>query len=930
MGVNCFAAQRSFCGNGRLEITEQCDDGNYHSWDGCDSNCHIEAGFLCENVTVTGVSGSTTVFLITQCCAALYNPVTNRTVCSCEGQASDSELYYINKHCQKVDIDECLHNNGECAVNAICINFNSTHQTSEPGTGLGRQCICPEGLYGDGIQRCDSIRYTVAVSLSIRNKTTAGNYISISWILQHLQGFNFENDTDILAISAAYLPHARHLLQSEYSHFTIVLDVSTWDAMQALVADVNAQMLADFLSNASNGLNEITVLQEAVTVVEQSPKSYNFVQDSAPGFLVTNVAQRAFFEDPETVQQSYAWDITVHIFAPRDVIAVLFATKRHAGHATTRHECVESTDICCLHRMQQDHFMGDFALFVQANISLFCDETSGYPNATAQLMPSSLFFPDNLQRVWWKGHFDFSNRSDTLVLPTSHVPTDLMLRLTQHDIATELSSALVYANGSVYTFAIGMLFIHPLSAPYLYTAVAQAQIQLFVSDTATFVSTAHQAYSFLESLDMTLYEIDYRPVLQELYQLPFVRVVFVIPEYITDAQVRSDSIQFTLAGDITQITAWSNPCFSSMNVSARDNSGLWDSEEGVKLLYTAAMAQECALRDMNLCESNMLAPNVYAIDIPISNNEVPSVLDALQTSQSSADTYLFLRMVLTGTQNNTGELTQALTQVNAQLLVHASTTMKLCADVISSLLSETEFTSITVAIGVRQQAIYNDVRDAIVFTDVKNSIQYEKLKALDTSAAFKAVSVIDSIMTLVIQGQEAYFEQSEHLAYLVTYDHVITMHIRNDEKYYAMRNLLGNGSAYSVNRNQQGVYSITLSDESLRTCYGEAMIPNTKPDKNLDCVVQHPVANRIVYSEQARLVTSHIEADIAWFLAQFGDTPFMHTTASRFALSTKTRFGLNFRYKQALWLTPTYEWPSLTTIDTEDRTIVMLAYTVQT
>jgi hypothetical protein len=759
--------------------------------------------------------------------------------------------------------------------------------------------------------------------------------MSIAWMLQRLQSFNFMNDTAIVSVSAAYLPHARHLLHSEFSHFTIVLDVSTWDAMQELVVDVNAQMLANFLSNASNGLNEITVLQEAVTVVEESPRSYNFVQESAPGFLVTSVTQTAFFEQPEAVQRSYAWDIAVHIFAPRNVIAVLFATKNHAGYATTRHECIQSADICCLHRMQQDHFMGDFALFVQANISLFCDETTGYANATAQQMPSRNFLPADSQRVWWKGLFDFSNHSATLVLPTSPEPTDLLMRLTQHDIGMRLSSALEYANGTVYTFAIGMLFIHPLSTPYLYTAVAQAQIQLFVSDTATFVSAAHQAYSFLESMDMTLYEIYYRPVIQVLHQLPFVRVVFVIPEYITDAQVRSDSIQFALAGDITQISTWSNPCFSSMNVSARDNSGLWDNDDGVKSLYTAAMDQECALRDMNLCESSMLASHVYAIDIPISDNEDPSLLDALQTSQSNAvqtnsDTYLFLRMVLTGTQNNTGDITQALTQVNAQLLVHDSTTMTLCIDAISSLLSETEFTSITVAIGVRLQSIYNDVRDAIVFTDVKNSIQYEQLKALDTSAAFKAVSVIDSIMTLVIQGQASYFEQSEHLTYRVTYDHVLTMHIRNDEKYYAMRSLLGNSSAYSVSRNQQGVYAITLSDESLRTCYGTAMTPNTQPDKNLDCVVQHPVANRIVYATQARLMTGNLESDIAWFLAQFGDTSFMRTTASRFAVSTKARFGLNFRYKQALWLTPTYAWPALTTIDTEDRTIVLLAYTVQT
>lgn len=36
------------CGNGILENGEQCDDGNINAGDGCDDNCQIEEGYICE------------------------------------------------------------------------------------------------------------------------------------------------------------------------------------------------------------------------------------------------------------------------------------------------------------------------------------------------------------------------------------------------------------------------------------------------------------------------------------------------------------------------------------------------------------------------------------------------------------------------------------------------------------------------------------------------------------------------------------------------------------------------------------------------------------------------------------------------------------------------------------------------------------------
>jgi cysteine-rich repeat protein len=40
---------RSVCGNGLLEDSESCDDGNRKSGDGCSPECATEAGFACPN-----------------------------------------------------------------------------------------------------------------------------------------------------------------------------------------------------------------------------------------------------------------------------------------------------------------------------------------------------------------------------------------------------------------------------------------------------------------------------------------------------------------------------------------------------------------------------------------------------------------------------------------------------------------------------------------------------------------------------------------------------------------------------------------------------------------------------------------------------------------------------------------------------------------
>ena len=52
------------CGNRKIEVGEQCDDGNRSSEDGCSSKCTIEHGFQCATTASSGYSQSNCTILV--------------------------------------------------------------------------------------------------------------------------------------------------------------------------------------------------------------------------------------------------------------------------------------------------------------------------------------------------------------------------------------------------------------------------------------------------------------------------------------------------------------------------------------------------------------------------------------------------------------------------------------------------------------------------------------------------------------------------------------------------------------------------------------------------------------------------------------------------------------------------------------------------
>ena len=174
------------CGNGVITTGEQCDDGNRNPGDGCSPQCMFEdtcgcaqgINFICEPHTTYGG-------ILTVCCPTLINPVTNASVCHCRHQQAPTQYSYVTHDCLLLDINECEVDNGGCHENAICSNTDGRI----PHSTQGRICICPEGLFGDGISRCETQQLLANFVLAVRNLSNPGNFVETEWISEHILDF---------------------------------------------------------------------------------------------------------------------------------------------------------------------------------------------------------------------------------------------------------------------------------------------------------------------------------------------------------------------------------------------------------------------------------------------------------------------------------------------------------------------------------------------------------------------------------------------------------------------------------------------------------------------------------------------------------------------------------------------------------------------
>lgn len=121
------------CGDGVLQGSEECDDGNGNITDGC-VDCRVSDGFECDGSSPSGCQD------VDECTMNRHNcddhaSCTNTAggfECTCHGGFEGSGTWCT-------DVDECEASLDDCNVRATCTN-----------TEGGFSCECRSGYFGDG------------------------------------------------------------------------------------------------------------------------------------------------------------------------------------------------------------------------------------------------------------------------------------------------------------------------------------------------------------------------------------------------------------------------------------------------------------------------------------------------------------------------------------------------------------------------------------------------------------------------------------------------------------------------------------------------------------------------------------------------------------------------------------------------------------
>lgn len=572
-----------------------------------------------------------------------------------------------------------------------------------------------------------------------------------------------------------------------------------------------------------------------------------------------NTQSPGFVRIDEPFFASGMWNFKFRYFIPEGFSAIFTVSYRYD---TSQHPCASHFDVCCIYDARRTYLVGDFQNVIETSLAPCAAGsipvlTAGPTQSTAQ--------NSNV----------FSTTQSKIMLDDG---VEMHIQLAQSDIENIFSDV---ATTSIYQFAIGMLFIKNGIV-----TINMHPFQVQSVNEIPFAITTKQRTGFLDYVQLSLFEVFTR------YNLMFIRASFELQAGITALPhevVSLTDIHVAAADDASSIDQWYNPCYSSLNQSLVDNSGYFDS-----IVSRTLYSNKCLQGLVSVCKVESMASGIHWIDIPIQ-------MLAVQRKQ------IYVRMIVHAQNTNTSFSNRLVaTQINAQLDTRYA--IRTCALPVSSAFDVNDFISVSIVIGLQMEPVVGDMRLQVVVTDIANDANYIS-NVLETNSLYKAVSLLDSILTVAILGDPDYF--SNNPSQSVMFDHVFMLHIQSDDKYSEIMELFAQNNAYMQATNQYGIHSIILTQALLSVC-----IPTSV------CFMSQPVFNRVVQTESAH-ITKNDATDISWLVRRFGESTFLREKGLIFTRELYQSMRLDGRSRKGLWLLPSNTWPSNVA---SDHTIVMVAY----
>eukprot|EP00961_Rhodomonas_salina_P052201 700876-Rhodomonas_salina.1 len=463
----------------------------------------------------------------------------------------------------------------------------------------------------------------------------------------------------------------------------------------------------------------------------------------------------------------------------------------------------------------------------------------------------------------------------------------------------------------------------------LATVASQTKVTVTETDAVTFASTSQQDFTFVDHLTLALFETTYIEAMITPHSMQFVRVGFVLPETVKQNAetgfVPLTSIRFAIASstpDPFDSSAWINPCYSD------DNTGLFDNASSPLVsLYTLAHHQQCALQP-DFCTNPIqqtLDSGLVEFWFPIGDNIID---DSILSAAEQYSIYVYLTV---SAEHPSPRKSFAKLFVEAPLKQLSVTHS---CDELTAATSINDIVEVDLNIGV-----------AASEADWANSVyQFNNLlhntdtsDFLDTSLTVKATSAKSSLITIIVRGNDAFFNAPYATPFHVEIEDMISFHFLEHSKYTDTLALMAAGNAYRMVREPgTGYLQVALTMDAVNTCTEHTMPGDFTCAIRRNIYRRQVVEDSVTHSLATGVGTTDLTATTDWLQRNvFGVSQFSKAFADDFVSLTRAKHGINDRYNKAWFVNPQFRWVAedgsspQSLLSLTDKTVIVAIVTLE-
>lgn len=437
---------------------------------------------------------------LSSCCPSVLNPITEVFVCNCIGQESPSPGYTVGTKCELRDIDECLTNNGGCHRDAVCRNLNAV---TMPGKTF--ECICPPGMSGDGVRRCDQQVFMTRFGVTL-NEVPKDVALDLDALVKEMyEGGMFPKSVMLDDITISLVEgntQGRRLLGESGVEIEVVIISSSVEEMQSVTEETDTSATVDLLCKQANETQNCSgTSTPPLSEVSSVDQAFGPMSVELTGLSIESV-QFDIGSGKWIVHAKYKHNVP-------NTIASLYVSKPGKAPYTqeakntffvSMHPCMRSNSVCCMNQYKDRYEVGPF----HDNIT---NTIGTCPVSVRQMDTLSMWSPEHNNEMIDRFFEDY---------PLSYVQrvseTEVKLHISTSDLRQTFAMVEEIGGGYTMDIAVGMSYYTMLPAPAISTVASQVKIFFMVADSITFSFAAQQEYNFLKYITLTVFQVSLSPL----------------------------------------------------------------------------------------------------------------------------------------------------------------------------------------------------------------------------------------------------------------------------------------------------------------------------------------------------------------------------------------------------------------------------------